>query len=39
MIKNVIFDWSGTLSDDLIPVYTATMNLFRKLNLNILSLE
>jgi phosphoglycolate phosphatase len=25
MIKNIIFDWSGTLSDDLTPVYMATM--------------
>jgi len=33
MIKNIIFDWSGTLSDDLIPVYTATMNIFKKIGL------
>ncbi|MEI6058295.1 MAG: HAD family hydrolase, partial [archaeon] len=39
MIKNIIFDWSGTLSNDLTPVYTATMNVFKKLGLEILSLE
>ncbi|MDD5192054.1 MAG: HAD family hydrolase [Candidatus Nanoarchaeia archaeon] len=39
MIKNIIFDWSGTLSNDLTPVYTATMNVFKKLGLRILSLE
>ncbi len=39
MIKNIIFDWSGTLSDDLIPVYTATMRVFKKLGLKILTLE
>ncbi len=39
MIRNIIFDWSGTLSNDLIPVYTATMNVFRKLGLKTLSLE
>jgi len=39
MIKNIIFDWSGTLSDDFVPVYTASMNVFKKLGLKTLSLE
>jgi len=39
MIKNVIFDWSGTLSNDIIPVYTATMKVFETLGLKALSLE
>ncbi len=30
MIKNIIFDWSGTLADDLGPVLTATNAIFRK---------
>ena len=29
MIKNVIFDWSGTLSDDFEPVYTTAMAIFK----------
>ncbi len=29
-IKNLIFDWSGTLSDDLTPVYKATIEVFKK---------
>lgn len=28
MIKNIIFDWSGTLSDDLTPVYKVAMIIF-----------
>lgn len=39
MIKNIIFDWSGTLSDDLTPVYIADMNVFRKLGLGVLSFK
>lgn len=39
MIRNIIFDWSGVLSNDLTPVYTATMNVFRRLGLKILTLE
>jgi phosphoglycolate phosphatase len=27
-IKNIIFDWSGTLSNDFVPVYKATMMIF-----------
>lgn len=29
MIKNIIFDWSGTLADDLTPVLKATNAIFR----------
>ena len=39
MIKNIIFDWSGTLSDDLVSVYTAVMEIFKKLGLEGLTLE
>ncbi len=39
MIKNIIFDWSGTLSDDLVSVYTAVMEIFKKLGLEVLTLE
>ena len=39
MIKNIIFDWSGTLSDDLVSVYTAVMGIFKKLGLKVLTLE
>ena len=39
MIKNVIFDWSGTLSDDITPVYIATMGVFRELGLSSLTFE
>ena len=31
MIKNIIFDWSGTLADDLTITYKATMHIFEKL--------
>lgn len=31
VIKNIIFDWSGTLSDDFKPVYDASMIVFGKL--------
>lgn len=39
MIKNVIFDWSGVLSDDIAVVHKATMNVFRKLGVKALALE
>jgi phosphoglycolate phosphatase len=39
LIKNIIFDWSGTLSNDLIPVYNATMITFEKLGAKRISLE
>ncbi|MCC6347620.1 MAG: HAD family hydrolase [Nitrospirales bacterium] len=38
-IRNAIFDWSGTLSDDLVQGYTATMNVFRRLGVEPLSFE
>jgi len=31
IIKNIIFDWSGALSDDFTPVYKASMLVFKKL--------
>jgi len=31
MIKNIVFDWSGTLADDLATTYKATMHIFEKL--------
>ena len=39
MIKNIIFDWSGVLSNDLIPVYRASMLVFKKLGKEPISLE
>ena len=39
MIKNLIFDWSWTLSDDLTTIHTATMKVFEKLWLRILTLD
>jgi phosphoglycolate phosphatase len=39
MIKNIIFDWSGTLSDDFVPVYLSTMVIFKKLGLKKLTPE
>lgn len=39
MIKNVIFDWSGTLSDDIAQVYGATMAVFEKLGAKRISLD
>jgi len=38
-IQNWIFDWCGTLSDDLLNVFIASMNVFGKLGLERLSLE
>jgi len=38
-IKNIIFDWSGTLSDDLTPVHAATNKVFKRLGLRALTLE
>lgn len=31
MIKNILFDWSGTLADNLTTIYRATMYVFEKL--------
>lgn len=39
MIKNVIFDWSGTLSDDIIPIYTAAVKVLEKLGGKKISLQ
>jgi len=39
MIKNIIFDWSGTLSDDITPVYKAIMIVFEKFGVKKISLE
>ncbi|MFH0859451.1 MAG: HAD family hydrolase [Patescibacteria group bacterium] len=39
MIKNIIFDWSGTLADDLVMTYKATMYVFEKLGVKPMSLE
>jgi len=39
MIKNIIFDWSGTLADDLITTYKATMHIFEKLGGKSMPLE
>lgn len=39
MIKNIIFDWSGVISDDITPVYTAVMNVFEKLGLKQITLK
>lgn len=38
-IKNIIFDWSGTLSDDFTPVYHASMLVFKKLGREPISME
>ncbi len=38
-MKNLIFDWDGTLSDSLPKVFIASMNVFEKLGLKKLSLE
>ena len=38
-IKNLIFDWSGTLSNDLSQVYEACMQTFRKFGKQPISLE
>lgn len=39
MIKNVLLDWSGTLADDLRPVYKATNAIFRHFGRNEITLE
>src|SRR3989344_8134602 len=38
-IKNIIFDWSGTLSDDFTSVYQASMLVFKKLGRAPISME
>jgi len=39
MIRNLIFDWSGTLADDLKPVWKATNAIFREFERKELTLE
>ena len=39
MIKNIIFDWSGVISDDLITVYRSIMVMFKSLGAKQISLE
>ncbi|MBD3310388.1 HAD hydrolase-like protein [Candidatus Woesearchaeota archaeon] len=39
MIRNMIFDWSGTLSDDIMAVYRSVMGVFRRFGLESISLE
>jgi len=39
MIKNILFDWSGTLMDDLTTNYKATMYIFEKLGGKLVSFE
>lgn len=39
MIKNILFDWSGTLADDLGPVLKATNSIFRHFGRDEMSLE
>ena len=39
MIKNVIFDWSGTLVDDVSFTYRATMKVFEKIGIENITLE
>ncbi len=39
MIRNILFDWSGTLVDDLPAVWEATNYVFRQANLAEMSLE
>lgn len=39
MIKNLIFDWSGTLSDDIVCVHKAMMEVFRRLGLQTITFE
>ena len=38
-IKNIIFDWSGTISDDFTPVYQASTLVFKKLGREPISIE
>ena len=38
-IKNIVFDWSGTLSDDVRPVYETVMSVFAHFNVERITLE
>ncbi len=39
MIKNIIFDWSGVINDDLFTVYKTVMVIFQKYGVEEISLE
>lgn len=39
MIKNIIFDWSGVINDDLLTVYKTIMEIFKKFRVKEISLE
>ena len=39
MIKNILFDWSGTLVDNLTTIHKATMHVFEKLGVKPMSFE
>lgn len=39
MIKNIIFDWSGVINDDLLTVYKTIMEMFKKFGVEEISLE
>tara|TARA_Y100000310_G_scaffold342738_1_gene447167 strand:+ start:588 stop:1196 length:609 start_codon:yes stop_codon:yes gene_type:complete len=39
MIKNIIFDWSGTLSDDLLSCHRICMSVFENCGVNSISLD
>jgi HAD superfamily hydrolase (TIGR01549 family) len=39
MIKNIIFDWSGTLANDLNTTFEATMYVFKKMGVKPMTLE
>lgn len=39
MIRNILFDWSGTLADDLGPVFEATNAIFREYGRDELTIE
>lgn len=39
MIKNIIFDWSGVVNDDLMTVYKTVMEIFKKFGVKEISLE
>lgn len=39
MIRNIIFDWSGTLSNDILHVYETVMKMFEHFGINRISLD
>ena len=39
MIRNIIFDWSGTLVDDLPGVWQATNHVFKRAGISQITLE